>query len=366
LIDRLSQLAPEPAALLSHLRDEKDVSVRRALVLIIGGLPADRRSPAFSAGFIELLLTLYKGDADQGIHSAAEWALRRWNQTGKLREAEIPLATGEPIDHHGWYLTRTSKHTMIKVTPVPFQMGAEAKDKAREGDESPHTRIIPEPYFVSAHEVSALQFLAFRPEFKDRFLREQVPKPDGPIYDVTWYDAVAYCRWLSEKENIEPDQMCFPDISKIKPGMALPDNVRNRTGYRLLWEDEWEFSCRAGTVTSRFFGADEEMLTRYAWFQGNLEGGARTCGLLMPNGFGLFDMLGNVKEWCHDVYRRDLTSPRPRDLGAVDSQDHRVARGGTYADRAHVLRASNRYHNVPDARILTMGFRIARTAPSKR
>jgi len=106
------------------------------------------------------------------------------------------------------------------------------------------------------------------------------------------------------------------------------------------------------------------MLRRYAWFINNSEGLTHRVGLLLPNDFGLFDVLGNVKEWCQDSYREDpAAGPDKEDDSALDNQGDRVARGGTYLDRAHVLRSANRYYNKPDATILAMGFRVARTVP---
>ena len=119
---------------------------------------------------------------------------------------------------------------------------------------------------------------------------------------VNWYAAAAYCNWLSEQEGLPKDQWCYlrNQAGLYAEGMTIPADVLERTGYRLPTEAEWEYACRAGTMTSRYYGLSIALLDVYARYQANCHDHACPGGSLLPNDLGLFDMLGNVSEWCQD------------------------------------------------------------------
>ena len=136
--------------------------------------------------------------------------------------------------------------------------------------------------------------------------------------------------------------MCYPPIEQIGPGMTLPENYLERTGYRLPTEAEWEYACRSGSTTVRFFGSPLELLPKYAWYVKNSNEHVWPVGTLMPNDFGLFDVYGNVVEWCQDTFGWTTTSRREKsDLDRIVDVGHeRVQRGGAYYADWH--RASDR------------------------
>jgi formylglycine-generating enzyme required for sulfatase activity len=121
-----------------------------------------------------------------------------------------------------------------------------------------------------------------------------------PTIAGQWYAAAACCNWLSAHQGIPKEQSCYiPNQSgAYADGMTILADALEHTGYRLPSEPEWECACRAGTATSRYFGT-VRLIDAYARHQGNSEGHAWTCRSLLPNDLSLFDMLGNLVDWCH-------------------------------------------------------------------
>jgi formylglycine-generating enzyme required for sulfatase activity len=143
---------------------------------------------------------------------------------------------------------------------------------------------------------------------------------NNPVEQVDWYDAVAYCAKLS----------------------SLPAEVAAGRVYRLPTEAEWDYAGRAGTTTEYSFGDDKQDLGKYAWFKENSGSTTHAVGEKLPNGWGLYDMHGNVSEWCSD---------------AVWSL--RVLRGGSWGSAAAICRSASRYSIAPTYRNSLSGFRLA-------
>jgi hypothetical protein len=158
-----------------------------------------------------------------------------------------------------------------------------------------------------------------------------------PVINVSWEDAQAYCKWLSKKTDKE---------------------------YRLPTEAEWEYACRAGTTTKWSFGDDESKLEEYAWYDKNSNSKTHEVATKKENPWGLFDMHGNVWEWCEDD-GVDNYNDIPRDGTAYkkNKDSNKVLRGGSWVNNASFTRSAYRVRWNPDIRSSIRGFRLLRTLP---
>jgi Sulfatase-modifying factor enzyme 1/KAP family P-loop domain len=157
---------------------------------------------------------------------------------------------------------------------------------------------------------------------------------DHPVEQVSWFDAVRFCNKLSKKERMD-------EVYEIDEPNGKVKLIEGRKGIRLPTEEEWEHACHAGSNLD-VYGPLEEI----AWFDRDAEGSTHPVGLKKPNSWGLYDMLGNVWEWCWDLYK--------------DQEESRVIRGGSYFNTSSAIRSSNRRRGGPSERDFTIGFRLAR------
>jgi formylglycine-generating enzyme required for sulfatase activity len=226
---------------------------------------------------------------------------------------------------------------------------------------------LPRRFAIASTEVTVAQFLKFR---EKEFLRRYSPGDDCPASSISWYEAAAYCRWLSEQDDVPEDQMCYPPVAEIKAGMLLPTDWHERTGYRLPLEAEWELACRAGVPFSRYCGEGAAMPLQSMWFLKNSDNHTHPVGTLKPNPWGLFDMLGNVAERCHGAYEPYPAAGEVAIVGTtaasdlrIDDEPIRVFRGGNFGDIDANLRAARRAANLPADQWALVGFRPVRTLP---
>jgi formylglycine-generating enzyme required for sulfatase activity len=249
--------------------------------------------------------------------------------------------------------------------PVEFLQGAPSAEEGRKSQEALQPTRISRSFAIAMKDTTVEQFLKYRPDHAHSKVKS--PSVDCPMIELTWYDAAKYCRWLSEQEGIGEEQMCFPPLNQIGPNMVLPPNYLSRTGYRLPTEAEWEYACRAGAVTSRCFGEDPLMIPYYAWYKNNSREHAWPVGQLKPNDFGLFDVHGNVLQWCLDVYdenSRRFTGRVVEDSPIRQPGVNRVARGGSNISPVSLVRCAYRF-SCPAEKggYNDVGVRVARTMP---
>ncbi len=375
LIHRFGPLATDPAVLLGRLEGEREVSCRRALVLALGAYPADRLDGTVREKWLGRLRQWYRDEPDAGLHGAAEWLLRRWGEGEALAKMEKGMACQEaqraPGGNPQWYVNGEGQTMVIVPAGAEFAMGSPGQEVGRSSiGEALHRVRIPRSFAIAAKEVTTEQFWRFSSKHRFRFRRP--PPPGSPIVNVTWYEAAAYCNWLSEQEGLPEKEWCYRrnDQEQYDADMRLAPGYLGKRGYRLPTEAEWEFACRAGAVTRRFYGNADELLGEYAWYHKTLgDTGVLPGGLLKPNDLGLFDVYGNALEWTQDPaypYRRPGRIKWQEDKEyELDVKDNifRALRGGSFHVFALLVSSANRYTIRPASTADTLGFRVARTYP---
>jgi eukaryotic-like serine/threonine-protein kinase len=366
LIDRIAPLGSSPAILVERLFHEQGPSARAALLLSLVRLDTNQLPHSRRSALAAQLLDLYRDDPDPAVHSAAGLLLLTWGFREQVRSAERSVLSPRPLGARHWYVAGDGLTMVCLEGKHNYRIGAPSDEPGWRNNESQYTVDIA-PFEIAATEVTVGQFRAFLdhdPEIRSHYPAAVDPSPDLPQSHVIWYEAAAYCNWRSQQEGIPIDQWCYEPNADghYAAGMKISADFRSKTGYRLPTEAEWEYACRAGTVTSRSFGDSDRLIVRYACCLMSAEERPIAAGSLLPNAFGLFDMHGNLFEWCQDAYG----GARP--VGAteeevVDDKVERVIRGAGYYTRPSHVRSASRYKDPPTLRNDGGGFRLVRSRP---
>ena len=370
-IQRIAAFGTPIDSMREQIRVTTDNSLLKVLILCLGQYDIAKIAAAQRDAIVKEISLIYRDHKDPGIHGAAAWCLTRWNQYAELTRQVDDLKQGHAVDQRRWYVTREG-HTFSICEAKAFLMGSPADEKWHSSSEIQHWIRLDRTIAAATNLVTVEQFQRFARSQNlplkpaDRFTQQT----DIPQASITWFEAAHYCNWLSELEGIPRDQWCYePDDSgEYSSGMKLAANYLSRTGYRLPSEPEWEFLCRAGSKSSRYFGESNELLASHAWFSGNSNNHTRPVGRLIPNSFGLFDMLGNVFEWCQDpqVDYPENSQSIPPDIEQsleIKAGTPRIIRGGSFNREAPTIRSAARTMDPPGYRSSSIGFRVVRTLP---
>jgi len=262
--------------------------------------------------------------------------------SGCMENKEAAPVVIESSPEHAESSPAPGAPAMVLIEGGTFEMGSE-----RHSSMQPVHKVEISSFYMGKYEVTNKEFNKFKPEHDYSRWKDD----DFPVQNVTWYDAVKYCNWLSEQEGFP---RCYSGSKfDIKLDMS-------KTGYRLPTEAEWEYACRAGTGTDYYWG--NEINGDYCWYDGNSGHKIHQTGEKKPNQWGLYDMSGNVWEWCSDWYDNNyycvspLTDPQGPHRGT-----RKVKRGGGWDYDAHRCRSACRSGSNPDYRNNCLGFRLVRT-----
>jgi formylglycine-generating enzyme required for sulfatase activity len=223
-----------------------------------------------------------------------------------------------------------AKMELVRIPAGEFLMGSPMSEASRENNEGPQHRVrISKPFYLGKYEVTQGQWVAVMGENPSNF------KGDDrlPVENISWNDCVEFCRKVSQKTGVR---------------------------IRLPSEAEWEYACRAGSTTAYSFGDSPDALGQYAWYEDNWDSKTHPVGQKKPNVWGLYDMHGNVGEWCADWYGEGYyrQSP-PTDPSGPTSGELRVIRSGWFWG----CRSAHRDRAPPGFRHRYLGFRVAAGTP---
>jgi formylglycine-generating enzyme required for sulfatase activity len=221
----------------------------------------------------------------------------------------------------------------VRIEPGEFLMGSPANEEGRYTDETQHKVKITKPFMLGITPVTQKQWVTLMGNNPSYFKGD-----DLPVIEVSWDDAVAFCQKLSAKEG---------------------------KTYRLPTEAEWEYACRAGTTTQYHTGDGEKALDEAGWYDKNSGNTTHPVGQKKANAWGLYDMHGNVMEWCSDYYgpypAGDAVDPTGPAQG--DANSSRVLRGGSWSINPQLCRAACRDWGSPGLRYDNGGFRCLLDLP---
>ena len=333
-------------------------ALRSGMCLAVGQIAVDKLSDADKELWQSLASRWFIEKGDTTTHSATGWLLRRWG----IAEPKAP-ERDKIVPQRDWFVNSVGA-TMLKIrsnstAPVnlvdpleTFRMQLLAMSQLATSELLGDIGRIQE-FWVGDREVSRGQFELFmsdasypakeKPENLAGVFKEISPTADHPAQNVSWYDSVLFCNWLSLHEGRKP---CYERTGTKEKSSGNYDAWRfipGSTGYRLLRDAEWEYACRAGTQTEYSTGNDETLLVSYSQMHPSKL--TSLCGDKLPNGWGLHDVHGNVYEWCEDLY--DATGT------------NRVTRGGSWYFAAGYCRSAFRRWGLPSNRNDYVGFRVA-------
>jgi len=252
--------------------------------------------------------------------------------------------------------SRSIGYAMVSVPGGSFQMGN--PDNYSDSERPVHTVTL-SAFSIGKYEVTQAQYQTVTGNNPSNFSGSNLP-----VERVTWFDAVEFCNKLSQREGLQ----AVYTISGRRPSTGYPITSAivmanwSKNGYRLPTEAQWEYAAKGGNESpENYTYAGSNDVNGVAWYSGNSDSKTHEVGTKAPNGLGLYDMSGNVWEWCWDWYD-SYSSEAQTDPDGVYSGAYRVRRGGGWTISAELVRSAYRGNRDPSGRDDYIGFRLVRPA----
>jgi len=259
--------------------------------------------------------------------------------TPEMPPTPAPTPTPEPSTV---WVEPTLGIPFVWVPDGCFQMGSPPNEPGRDSDENPLHEVCVQGFWIGKYEVTQAQWLQVMGE-NPSFFKETSPAKNSlayPVENISWDDTQEFLKKLNS----------------VGAGSNPP------LQFRLPTEAEWEYACRAGSQTAYYFGNDAAQLKEYAWYLENADGQTHPIGERQPNAWGIYDMHGNVWEWCADAWNETYIGHPTDGSARIAGEDEmrRVARGGALNNLPWFLRCADRHWDWRDNRNFARGVRLVR------